>query len=424
MSDNCMGSPLDRAAQRERMRAALNEWGAIGAAGLRVLVIGPDITRVDSGAGELAGDVDELLGDRATVDLLPALGTHLPMTGAELTRMYPAFAPERVIAHDWRHDTVRLGEIPPARVAELSGGRMQMPIAVELNRRVVEGDYDLIVSIGQVVPHEVAGMANHAKNLLVGAGGKDMLDKSHFLGAVCGIEAILGRADNPVRRLFDEAFTTCLAHLPIRFVQTVVAPDSAGVPRMQGLFCGAGRAPFEQAARLAAQLNITHVEKPIHKCIVYLEADRFRSTWLGNKAIYRTRMALADGAELIVLGPGVGEFGEDAGIDRLIRRHGYRGIARTLAAVQADAELEANLAAAAHLIHGSTEGRFRVTWAAGGLTREAIESVGYGWGDVVELARRYAPADLRPGWNAIGGERIYFIPEPGLGLWTADRTRP
>jgi hypothetical protein len=138
---------------------------------------------------------------------------------------------------------------------------------------------------------------------------------------------------------------------------------------------------------------------------------------LGNKAVYRTRMALADGADLIILAPGVKEFGEDRGIDRLIRKYGYRGTARTLASVEANGDLADDLSAAAHLIHGSSEGRFSITWCPGHLTREEVEGVGFAYGDLQEMLARYDPAKLQPGENMVDGEEIFFTANPGLGLW-------
>ncbi|MFT3771663.1 MAG: hypothetical protein QM820_40140 [Minicystis sp.] len=119
-----------------------------------------------------------------------------------------------------------------------------------------------------------------------------------------------------------------------------------------------------------------------------------------------------------MLGPGIRRFGEDAEIDRLIRSHGYAGTPRTLEAAARSADLARNLSAAAHLIHGSSEGRFTVRYAPGGLSREEIEGVGFAWGDLDALQRRYDPSRLREGINVLeGGEEVFFISNPALGLW-------
>ena len=122
---------------------------------------------------------------------------------------------------------------------------------------------------------------------------------------------------------------------------------------------------FERAAALSLECNFQMMDREIKKAVVFLDPHEFRSTWLGNKSVYRTRMAMADGGELVVLAPGVHEFGEDATIDTLIRRHGYCGTPKTLEAVKDDPQLAGNLSAAAHLIHGSSEGRFRIRYCPG-----------------------------------------------------------
>jgi hypothetical protein len=164
-------------------------------------------------------------------------------------------------------------------------------------------------------------------------------------------------------------------------------------------------------------VNFELVPEPITKAVVYLDPHEFHSTWLGNKAVYRTRMALADGAELIILAPAVREFGEDKTIDGLIRKYGYRGTPATLAAVEANADLAAELSAAAHLIHGSSEGRFTITWCPGRLSREEIEGVGFNYGNYAEMSEHYNPDKLSHGYNRLDGEELFFVSNPGLGLW-------
>jgi hypothetical protein len=168
---------------------------------------------------------------------------------------------------------------------------------------------------------------------------------------------------------------------------------------------------------LSLEVNLETMSEPIQKAVVYLDPHEFHSTWLGNKAVYRTRMALADGAELIILAPGVRHFGEDSRIDALIRKYGYRGTPETLRAVSANADLAGDLGAAAHLIHGSSEGRFTIRLCPGHLTKEEVESVGFEYGDLKVMLGRYNPATLRQGYNHVQGEEIFFIANPGLGLW-------
>ena len=181
---------------------------------------------------------------------------------------------------------------------------------------------------------------------------------------------------------------------------------------------GDDRECFERAAELSLQVNFEMLEQPLRKVVVYLDPDEFKSTWLGNKAIYRTRMAIADGGELIVLAPGVCEFGEDAEIDRLIRKYGYVGTPAVLQAVADHDDLRENLSAAAHLIHGSSEGRFQITYCPGQLSREEIEGVNFRYAELSEMVQKYDPQRLQDGLNTLpDGEEVFYISNPALGLW-------
>jgi nickel-dependent lactate racemase len=382
----------------------------------RVLVLPPDFTRFHSRAGELTELAWQYYGERLR-DILPALGTHSAMPAAAREKMFGATPPGLFRVHDWRSGVVTLGEVPAEFIEEQSEGRLHYSWPAQVNRLLVEGGFDLILSIGQVVPHEVAGMANYNKNVFVGTGGPLGIHRSHFLGAVYGMERIMGRADNPVRRVLNYAADHFARQLPIVYALTVVGREESGRLATRGLFVGDDVQCFEQAAALSVRVNIETMDRPIRKAVVFLDPDEFHSTWLGNKAIYRTRMALADGAELVVLAPGVREFGEDAAIDALIRKYGYRGTPATLDAVAADRELAACLGAAAHLIHGSSEGRFTVTYSPGGLSKEEVEGVGFRWAPPGETMARYDPAKLADGYNTVDGEEVFFISNPGLGLW-------
>jgi len=282
---------------------------------------------------------------------------------------------------------------------------------------LVNGDFDLILSIGQAVPHEVIGMANYNKNILIGTGGPDSINRSHFLGAVYGMERIMGRADNPVRRVLNYAAKQFLQRLPVVYVLTVVSRNEDGQLSVKGLFIGDDDECFQRASQLSLKVNVFLLDSEIKKAIVYVNSDEAKSTWLGNKAIYRTRMALADGAELIILAPGVKDFGEDAAIDKLIRKHGYFGTPATLEVVKNCPELAANLSAAAHLIHGSSEGRFTITYCPGGLSQKEICDAGFRYADLDAITKKYGVEKLKQGLNHVAGEEIYFIPNPGLGLW-------
>ena len=388
----------------------------------KVLAIPPDYTRLPSRAGELTEFAWQYFGKRLT-DVLPALGTHSPMTGQQIAHMFGSLPSSLIRVHDWRNDVVTVGEVPAAFVKEVSGGAVNFPWPAQVNKLLVNGHFDLILSIGQVVPHEVVGMANYNKNIFVGTGGVEGINKSHFIGAAYGMERMMGHADTPVRRVFNYASENFTNHLPIVYVQTVVGLDKTdGKVKTRGLFIGDDFEVFDKAAKLALQVNFEMLDKPLKKVVVYLDPTEFKSTWLGNKSIYRTRMAIADDGELIVLAPALKEFGEDKEIDRLIRKYGYFGTPATLKACDENAELRNNLSAAAHLIHGSSEGRFTVTYCPGStkenLTQKEIESVGFKYADLDEMTKKYDPKVLKDGYNLLpDGEEIYYISNPALGLW-------
>jgi nickel-dependent lactate racemase len=319
--------------------------------------------------------------------------------------------------HNWRTDAETLGEVPATFIHEQSEGKLNYSWPAQVNRLIAHGGFDLVLSLGQVVPHEVIGMANYNKNILIGTGGRDSINRSHYLGAVYGMERIMGRAENPVRCVLNYASDRFLSQIPIVYVLTVVGCRASGSFALRGLFIGDDIECFHRAAELSLAVNFEMLDRPIRKAVVSLDPHEYQSTWLGNKAVYRTRMALADGADLIILAPGVKEFGEDRGIDALIRKYGYRGTPATLASVEVNAELANDLGAAAHLIHGSSEGRFSITWCPGRLTREEVEGVGFAYGDLKAMLSRYDPARLRHGFNIVKGEEIFFIANPGLGLW-------
>ena len=401
------------------LEQALRDWESRRGVVRNALVIPPDFTRFHSNAGFITQVFYRLLTAKgANVDVLPALGTHVPVSESQWKTMFGDIPYGKMLVHNWRTDVVRLGEVPAAEVERISEGLWKDPVSVEVNRRLMDDKYDLIVSPGQVVPHEVIGMANHPKNIFVGIGGSDMINKSHMIGAVCGMEKAMGRDHTPVRQLFDYAFDHYVSHRPILWVLTVnTAPG--GRIASHGLFIGEGRNCLTEAVKLAQQRNIDYVEHGLRKCVVYLDPSEFSSTWLGNKAIYRTRMAMADGGELIVLAPGVKQFGEDKAVDGLIRKYGYRGRLHTLEVFKRpDADdLRANMGAAAHLIHGSSDGRFSITYCVREISREEVEGVGFKAASYDEMSAKYDPTKLKYGYNVVDGEEIYFIPNPALGLW-------
>lgn len=409
----------DRVLEPARQQALVEDLLAALGPLRRVLLVPPDFTRRHSAAGELTSELWKRLSGHATVEVLPALGTHAPMTDGEIAAMFPGIPASAFRVHDWRRDLTMLGEVPASFIREVSGGLLDYPIRCEVAARLARGGWDRIISIGQLVPHEVAGIAGQSKNVFVGTGGKDVIDRTHFLGAVCGMEAAMGRERSPVREVLSYMRRELAKDLPITYLLTVRGRDARGELVTRGLFAGDDDGCYLAGVPLVQACNVELLNEAPSKIVCYLEPSEFKSTWLGNKAIYRTRMAVADGGELLVLAPGVRHFGEDPDIDRLIRRHGYHGTKRTLAAVKEDPELASSLSAAAHLIHGSSEGRFRIRYAAGGMDAATVEKAGYESADLAASLRRYDPEQLSDGVNVMpDGERIFFVSNPALGLWS------
>jgi len=411
----------DRGIETEALREALRK-SLEGRNLKKVLILPPDFTRMYSGAGKITAIYYELLKDTCQVDIMPALGTHVPMTKEEWVAFFGEGVPfDRMLVHNWRTDVMKLGEVPASFVSEVSEGLVNNSIDVEVNKAIMDPSYDLILSVGQVVPHEVVGMANYSKNVFVGCGGSSMINSSHMLGAFYGMERIMGKDFSPVRKVFDYAQEHFLKDVPLVYVLTTTTNKGDEVT-IHGLYIGADRTGFEAAVKKSQEINLTHMKERLNKVVVYLDPREFKSTWLGNKAIYRTRMAIADGGELIVLAPAVGHFGEDAENDKLIRKYGYVGRENVLKLVDApeNQDLRDNLSVAAHLIHGSSDGRFSITYCAGKLTEEEVRGVAFNYAPYEEMTRKYDPAKLTDGFNTVDGEEIFYISNPALGLWVCD----
>ena len=412
------GAALDIKAD-ELKQLVLDTIKATGKEIKKLLLLPPDHTRLNSQAGLITNIIWEEMHDKCTIDIMPALGTHSPMGDAELELMFGKNIPKSAfLVHDWRNDVVTLGKADSKLISELSGGKVDYEVNIQVNKILFE-DYDLILSIGQVVPHEVVGMANYTKNIMVGVGGSDIINKSHFLGAVSNLEKIMGHADSPVRRLFNYGVNTFLADRPIVYMLTVLSKnEETGKMALRGFYSGDNEDAFKLAAKLSVETNLQLLDKPLKKVVVFLDPEEFKSTWLGNKAVYRTRMAIADDGDLIVLAPGLKEFGEDKENDRLIRKYGYKGTDYTLKMVAENEELQKSLGAAAHFIHGSSEGRFRITYCPGpGVTEEEIRSVGFEYGNLQDMLAKYPVDQLKDGYNIVNGEEIFYISNPALGLW-------
>lgn len=412
------GSPISDATLLDALKKSIE-----GRKLSKVLLLPPDLTRLHSYAGKITAMYYSMLKDTCQVDVMPALGTHDAMTKEECLEFFGEGVPyEAFLPHRWKSDIVKIGQIPSGFVSQVSEGLIDYPIDVEVNKLLLDTSYDLIISVGQVVPHEVVGMANYSKNIFVGCGGKTIINRSHFLGAVYGMERVMGRDHSPVRKVLDYAEENFIQNIPLMYVLTVTTVDKGNV-NLEGLFIGRDRKLFEEGVSMSQQKNLTFLDKAPKKVVVYLDEREFKSTWLGNKAVYRTRMAIADAGELIILAPGVRKFGEDEGIDKLIRKYGYVGRIKVLEYYKENEDLQENLSAAAHLIHGSSDGRFSITYAVEKLTKEEVEGVGFKYAPLSEVLAKYNPEKLKDGFNTLeDGEEIFYISNPAIGLW-ADRSK-
>ncbi|MBZ4645128.1 MAG: hypothetical protein JG777_617 [Clostridia bacterium] len=381
-----------------------------------ILILPPDISRLNSYAGDIVNMLYKYFKD-VNIDIMPALGTHTPMTDGEITKMFGAIPRDRFVVHNWRNDTVKVGEVPADYVKEISDGYMDNSIDVEVNKRLLDKKYDLIISIGQVVPHEIAGFASYTKNIMVGCGGSKMINQSHYLGALYGMERIMGRADTPVRKLYNYGVNNFLSHIPLIYILTVTTIDKSGL-KVEAVSIGTGDELFFQTAKVSHEKNLNFLDKPIQKAVVYLDPEEFKTTWIGNKSIYRTRMAIADGGELIVIAPALHACGEDLENDRLIKKYGYICRDEVLDAVRNNEDLRNNLSVAAHLIHGSSEGRFKITYAPGKMTKEQVLSIKYDYMPIEDALKMYDINSLKDGFNTVNGEEIFYVSNPALGLWT------
>ena len=385
----------------------------------RVLLLPPDLTRAHSGAGWITETIYHLLPKACDIHVIPTLGQHVPHTEAENKWMFGSIPNDRIHAHDWRHGVVRVGAIPAALVKETTDGVADWEIPVDLNRPLIEEDWDLVINIGHVVPHEVLGFANHNKNYFIGLGGKETICASHLAAGVYGIERNLGNLITPLRACYNWAEDQFLGRLPDVYFQVVMKRDPENRLVHTGVFVGDDLETYLQAARLSREVNITTFDRPIKKIVAHMQADEFRSTWVANKAVYRTRMAMADGGELLIIAPGLERFGEQPDVDRLIRKYGYAPTREVLELYKKNADLQDLAHGAAHLIHGTSEGRFTIRYAPGHLTRAEIEQVKFAYAGLEETLERYPIDRLKEGWNTMpDGEEIFYISTPSAGLWS------
>ena len=385
----------------------------------RVLLLPPDITRAHSGAGWMTEELYNCFtGLGADVHLIPTLGQHIPHTPEQNRWMFGSVPEEKIHAHNWRGGSRVIGKVDASFVKEISKGKADWDIPVALNEMLLDGDWDIIINVGHIVPHEVLGFANHNKNYFIGLGGKEMICASHMMAACCGIENNLGQLITPLRHCYNKAENDYLGDLPDLYIEVVMGYDANGELRHTGFYAGDDLDTYLMGAEASRKQNITIVP-PLKKVVAVMQGNEFYSTWVANKAIYRTRMAMADGGELLIIAPGLCRFGEQADVDELIRKYGYSGTENVLRLWKTEPILQDLTHGTAHLIHGSSEGRFKITYAPGKLSKEEIESVGFGYADLAKTLERYNPASMKNGFNTMpDGEEVYYISTPSAGLWS------
>ncbi len=400
---------IHRAAEEARERICKNPK--------RVLLLPPDITRAHSGAGWITEEFYKIFSKTAEVHLIPTLGQHVPHTDEQNRWMFGSVPLDRIHVHDWRDGSRTIGEVPQDFVEEVTKGKADWAIPVSLNNFLLDGKWDLIINVGHVVPHEVLGFANHNKNYFIGLGGKPMICASHMAAACCGIENNLGTLITPLRACYNKAENDYLGGFPDFYFEVVMAYNQQGALAHTGVFVGDDLDTYLDAARASRRQNIT-VVPPLRKVVAVMQGDEFYSTWVANKAIYRTRKAMADGGELLIIAPGLKRFGEQDDVDRIIRKYGYTGTERIMKLWKKRSALQDLTHATAHLIHGSSEGRFKITYAPGHLTKQEIESVGFNYADIEVVQEYYKASQMRNGFNDLKYERVYYISTPSAGLWT------
>jgi nickel-dependent lactate racemase len=387
----------------------------------KVLLLPPDITRAHSGAGWITEELYNFFSKGADVRLIPTLGQHVPHTPEQNRWMFGIVPEEKIHPHDWRNGSRLIGEIPADYVKKVSKGKADWPIPVSLNKMLLDEKWDIIINIGHIVPHEVLGFANHNKNYFIGLGGKETICASHMMAACCGIENNLGELITPLRDCYNAAEEKYLRHLPDFYIQVVMAYDKKDRLAHAGFYVGDDLETYLLGAKASRKQNITAFKEPLKKVVAVMQGDEFYSTWVANKAIYRTRMAIADGGELLIIAPGLKRFGEQPEVDALIRKYGYVGTEKVMELFKTEEALKDLTHGAAHLIHGSSEGRFTITYAPGRLTEKEIRTVNFNYMNINEALTRYNPEKMKNGFNVMpDGEKIYFISTPSAGLWSTE----
>ena len=357
--------------------------------GERVLAIIPDKTR-DDNTHLLFPIANEFLSKRgvAAFDVLVAQGTHPPMTEAQkLLKIGYTDFDGRLFDHRWDEpeELITLGELSADTVRELTGGLIEQSVTVSINKLFAPGTYDTVLVFGATVPHEVAGFAGGAKYFFPGVAGPELTHTTHWLGALAGIENIIGQVDTPTRRLIEAA--TELIDAQIISLNTVVSREANGELVTYALFAGEIREAFRRATEVSRQIHIRYTGRKYKKVIALLD-PHYDELWVGGKASYKLGAIIEEGGELIIYAPHLTKLSETHGA--LIEKYGYAPLESVRDMLGVSQELRENLCIAAHLAHVAYAGRvdaegrivprYRITMASG-LDEETCRRVNLGYID-------------------------------------------
>jgi nickel-dependent lactate racemase len=407
-----------RAMTEAEIRTLLAEaLGGADLAGRRVLVIIPDSTRT-APIALMSAILSDILGAEVdALDYLVALGTHPAMDDAALSRLLGREVKDgragasRVLNHRWDlpETFVTLGTITATEVAAVTGGRLEMDVPVRLNRLVGEPDgespYDRIIVCGPVFPHEVAGFSGGNKYFVPGVAGPEVIDVTHWVGALLTSRGIIGVRDTPVRRLIDRAAS--FVPTPSLLIALVMHGQA-----LQGLFVGDMEEAWRAATELSAELDIIVVERPF-KRVLSVMPEMYDDLWTGAKGMYKLEPAIADGGEVVIYAPHITEVSYVHG--HYLDEVGYH--VRDYILAQWDRFKHIPWGVLAHSTHlrgdgtfvdGVEKPRIRVTLATG-IPKERCERIGLGYMDPDSVVFRE--------WESREDEDILLVPRAGEKLY-------
>ena len=356
--------------------------------GERVLAIIPDKTR-DDNTHLLFPVANEFLSKRgvASFDALVAQGTHPPMSDSQKRSKIGAESfSGQLFDHRWDEpdELIRLGELSAETVQQLTNDLIGTAVPVSINKMLAPGIYDTVLVFGATVPHEVAGFAGGAKYFFPGVAGPELTHTTHWLGALAGIENIIGQVDTATRRLIEAA--TELISARIISLNTVVSRTSDELVTY-ALFTGDIREAFRRAAEVSRQVHIRYTGRKYKRVIALLD-PHYDELWVGGKASYKLGAIIEEGGELIIYAPHLTRLSETHGA--LIEKYGYAPLESVRDMLGVSPELRENLCIAAHLAHvayagrldenGKVVPRYRITMATG-IDEETCRRVNLGYLD-------------------------------------------